>query len=230
MLVEGEPLDSRRLEQLRRQTAWVDPAVQLWNRSFVDNLSYGTSEEAGLSFGWAIEQADLIKVLEKLPDGLQTLLGESGGLLSGGEAQRIRFGRGLLRPGVRLAVLDEPFRGLDREKRRELLARARNLWANVTLLCVTHDVGETQAFDRVLVVEEGRVLEDGAPRELARQSGSRYLALLEAETAVRDTLWSSQVWQRLYLEGGKLAQRHENGAETNAQNTVPQIRPASRGD
>src|SRR5207244_4301417 len=84
--------------------------------------------------------------------------GDGGGLLSGGEGQRVRLGRAMLRPGVRLAILDEPFRGLDRERRRELLARARRAWPGATLLCVTHDVGETRAFGRVLVVDGGRVV------------------------------------------------------------------------
>src|SRR5207249_8550472 len=72
----------------------------------------------------------------------------NGGLLSGGEGQRVRLGRAILRPGVRLVILDEPFRGLDREQRRELLTRARRLWKGVTLLCITHDVGETRSEER----------------------------------------------------------------------------------
>src|SRR5439155_19621964 len=127
----------------------------------------------------AIEAADLHGVLERLPDGLQTPLGEGGALVSGGEGQRVRFGRALLRPGVRLAILDEPFRGLDREKRRTLLARARDAWRGATLLCITHDVGETLGFERVVVVEGGRVVEDAAPAELAARAGSRYRALLD---------------------------------------------------
>ena len=63
----------------------------------------------------------------------------------------------------------------------KLLARARRLWREATLLCITHDVGETRAFDRVLVVEGGQIVEDGAPADLAKRPGSRYRALLEAE-------------------------------------------------
>ena len=72
---------------------------------------------------------------------------------------------------MRLVLLDEPFRGLDREQRRELLARARRLWQGATLLCVTHDVGETLGFARVLVVENGRIVEDGPPERLAAEPG-----------------------------------------------------------
>jgi ABC-type bacteriocin/lantibiotic exporter with double-glycine peptidase domain len=206
VLVDGEPLLGERFQELRRTTAWVDPAVQVWNRSLLENLRYGTAEGLGLPIDQAIRQADLVAVLRKLPEGLQTPLGEGGGIVSGGEGQRVRFARALLRPGVRLALLDEPFRGLDRGQRRELLARARRLWQGATLLCVTHDIGETLEFDRVLVIENGGVVEDGVPTALAEQPGSRYRSLLAAERGVRQELWESPVWRRLRMERGRLTE------------------------
>ena len=77
---------------------------------------------------------------------MQTRLGENGALASGGEGQRVRFARTLMRPDARLVILDEPFRGLDRVARLQCLERARTAWWGATLLCVTHDVRETQAF------------------------------------------------------------------------------------
>jgi ATP-binding cassette subfamily B protein len=189
---------------LRRQTAWVDPAVQLWNRSLLDNVHYGNTGELPLAIGQAMAQANLQGVLKRLPDGLQTRLGEGGGLISGGEGQRVRLARAMLRPEVRLVILDEPCRGLDREQRRELLARARQLWRQATLLCITHDVGETQAFDRVLVMDGGGIVEDGTPADLAVQPQSRYRALLEADTAVRRGLWTHGGWRWLWLNNGRL--------------------------
>ncbi len=200
ILADGAPLS----ENLRRDIAWVDPAVHLWNRSFFENLRYGTADESPVPMSRVVQCAHLHDVLERLPDGFQTTLGEGGGLVSGGEGQRVRLARAMLRPGVRLAILDEPFRGLDRERRRELLACARGLWKQATLLCITHDVGETKEFDRVLVIEGGRIVEDGAPRELALQGDSRYSAMLDAEEAVREGLWSNGHWRRLRLEQGKL--------------------------
>src|SRR5207247_204276 len=128
VVVDGEPLGGARLARLRRETAWVDPAIQLWNRSLLDNLRSGARDQ-------------------------------------GGEGQRVRFGRALVRGDARLVILDEPFRGLDRTKRRELLSKARELWRGATLLCVTHDVAETLGFERVLVVEGGRVVEDAPAAE-----------------------------------------------------------------
>jgi len=112
----------------------------------------------------------------------------------------------MLRADARLVLLDEPFRGLDREKRRTLLARARKRWARSTLLCVTHDVGETLGFERVLVIEGGRVVEDGAPGALRTDAGSRYRALLDAEEMVRSTIWSNAEWRRLTVDEGHVVE------------------------
>jgi len=202
VVVDGLELDGAGLDQLRGETAWVDPAIQIWNRSFLENVRYGSAPAASAKLSDVLEAAELRGVLGRLPDGQQTMLGEGGGLVSGGEGQRIRLGRAMLRQDARLVVLDEPFRGLDRGRRTALLTRARRLWEHATLLCVTHDVGATRSFERVLVVDGGRVVEDGAPTDLAARPGSRYRALLDAEEAVRASLWSDVGWQRLSIEDG----------------------------
>ncbi len=206
--VDGEILDGTLVQQLRQDTAWVDPAVQLWNCSLYDNLRYGVEIPDGTQMGAAIQKANLYGVMERLPDGLKTSLGEGGGLVSGGEGQRVRLGRAILRPGARLAILDEPFRGLDRENRRKLLREARQHWDKVTLLCITHDVSETLIFPRVLVIEDGQILEDGQPGELAARSGSRYQSLLQAEEEVRKGLWQGADWRKWTITDGRL---EENG-------------------
>jgi ATP-binding cassette subfamily B protein len=208
IFVDGRPLTARELDELRRVTVWVDPGVYLWNRTLLENLRYG-AEWLPASYASILEAADLHGILEGMPDGLQTSLGEGGGFVSGGEGQRVRFARGLLRSDARLVILDEPFRGLDRSKRRLLLERARSWFAHATLLCITHDVEETLGFDRVLVVDGGRLVEDGAPSELAEKSG-RYRALLEAERRVRARLWDHPAWRRARIEAGALI---EDGAD-----------------
>lgn len=201
LLVDGQPLDAQALLALRRHTAWVEPGVQLWNRSLVDNLTYASGESGLPRMGAAMAAARLREVLERLPDGLQTRLGEGGALLSGGEGQRVRLARAFMQDGVRLALLDEPFRGLDRGQRSQMLADARRWWQRATLLCVTHDVGETLGFDRVLVVDDGRVVEDGAPRALAL-ADTHYAKLLRAEQRVHEQLWQGTQWRRMQVRGG----------------------------
>lgn len=201
--VDGAELSAGAQESLRRVTAWVDPAIQVWNRSFLDNLGYASDDEALTRIGQVVDAASLRGVLQKLPQGLQTLLGEGGARLSGGEGQRVRLGRALLQNDVRLALLDEPFRGLDRAQRSALLTDARQWWKQASLLCVTHDVGETLAFDRVLVVENGRIVEEGVPAQLAAGE-SRYAALLAAEDQVRRQLWRGAAWRHIRIDGGRV--------------------------
>lgn len=207
--IDGVPLTEHRLQSLRRHTAWVDPAIQIWNRSFLDNLTYSTEHYELDALGAALDTATLRGVLQKLPDGLQTYLGEGGGLLSGGEGQRLRLARALMQQPVQLVLLDEPFRGVDRQQRQRLLAEARHWWRQATLLCVTHDIDETQGFDRVLVIEDGRIVEDGAPSVLLA-GASRYRALLQAEHQVRSQLWQDPRWRRIEIAAGvAVEQTHE---------------------
>ncbi|HTA19848.1 MAG TPA: ABC transporter ATP-binding protein, partial [Polyangia bacterium] len=209
--VDGDALAGASLEQLRRETVWVDPSVYLWNRSLHDNLAYGLAE-APASLADALAAAELGGVVERLPLGPASSLGEAGALLSGGEGQRVRFGRGVARPRPRLVILDEPFRGLSRDQRHLLLSRARARWADATLICVTHDIDETRVFPRVLVVAEGRVVEDGAPASLAARVDGRYARLLEAETRVRHAAWSragAVPWRRLTMSNGRVVETAE---------------------
>jgi ATP-binding cassette subfamily B protein len=204
VLVDGHALDPDRLHALREACAWIDPAVQLWNRTLFDNLVYGIESTSPSDLADALENADLAGMFESLPDGLHTTLGEGGAFLSGGEGQRVRFGRALLRRDVRLALLDEPFRGLGRERRSLLLERARSHWRGATLVCATHDLEETRAFDRVIVLDHGRIVEDGDPRRLSLDSRSHYRALLDAERRVRAALASDPTWTRWHVANGTL--------------------------
>ncbi|MEY2935851.1 MAG: transporter ATP-binding protein/peptidase [Pseudomonadota bacterium] len=207
VLVDEAPLDQGAVECLRRETAWVDPAISLWNQSLIDNLRYGNDAARGWSIGAALDGADLLDILEALPEGLQTSLGEGGGLVSGGQGQRVRLARAMLRSDARLALLDEPFRGLDRPRRAQLLQASRRLWADATLLCVTHDVVQTREFDRVLVVEAGHIVESGPPQELLAQPGSRYAQLFHADQANHRSLWSGDRWRQWWLSDGQLQEK-----------------------
>ena len=145
--------------------AWVDPQVRVWNRDLAHNLAPLADAERVGELVAAAELGDVAARVDGEP------LGADGGLLSGGEAQRVRLARALGRDGVRLAILDEPLRGLDREQRHRLLAVARARWKDATLLCATHDVVEALSFDRVLVMEGGRIVADGPPDGAARRAG-----------------------------------------------------------
>lgn len=214
LLVDSKPLTTDRLDHLRRVTAWVDPTVHIWNCSLLENLLYGSDNSNAV--GPVLEMAGLLPVVAKLPQGLATPLGEGGALLSAGEAQRVRLGRAMLRRGSRLVVLDEPFLGLERDRRRTLLAHARQRWSRSTLLYVTHDVVETRAFDRVLIVEHGRVIEDGDPLQLAQMLSSRYRRLLQVQESVQSRIAANGDWKRIRLEAGRIVSEHVRTNEQTA--------------
>ena len=209
VMVDGAPLDAERLSQLRHHTAWIAPEVHLFQASLLDNLNYGNGSDSTGRVGLAIQGTDLLSVLERLPNGLQTALGESGAMVSGGEGQNVRIGRAMARPDVRLAILDEPARGLDREARRSLLARSRRHFAKATMIFVTHDVPDTLDFQRVLVIEQGRIIEQGSPCELYEKTDSRYRALCDQETITHQRLWSGSTWRHLKMSSGVLNESTE---------------------
>lgn len=203
--IDGLPLDATRLFQLRHETAWIDPQVHLFNASLFENLVYGNGEDAAAQMDTVLENADLVEVLGRMPGGTQTSLGEGGALVSGGEGQRVRMGRALARPDVRLAILDEPARGLDRKRRHKFLRRARKHFESATMFYITHDVTDTLDLDHVLVIEKGKILEQGSPPELYGKPGSRYRVLLEQEEIVHRA-WSDSSWRHLRIAEGLLSE------------------------
>jgi ATP-binding cassette subfamily B protein len=202
VLIDGRPLEGAVLASLRAGLAWVDPTVQLWNTSLRENAAYGNPPPSEEGLAGVMSAVTLDGVLAGLAHGES--IGEGGRLLSGGEGQRLRLARAMIRPEVRLVVLDEAFGGLDRASRGALLSRARAHWSAATLICITHDIEETTGFQRVLVIEGGRVVEDGSPAVLAKQPGSRYGAMLDADMDVSNERWGDPVWERWRLVDGSL--------------------------
>ncbi len=201
--VDGEQVDAGALARLRQATAWIDPEVRLWNRDLLGNLCYGNPEANGVA--GVISSCGLLPVLEDRALGLKTPLGEGGTLVSGGEGQRIRLARAMLRKDVRLVILDEAFRGLHRSERGRLLAQARQRWEKATLVFVTHDITESLQFDRVLVLEEGRIVQDGRPEELAGSSEGSFSRMLQAQKLANQQLWKGPAWRRLSLDESGLS-------------------------
>ena len=202
--VDGAPVDGESVVRLRQAAAWVDPEVRLWNRSLLGNLCYGNQKPDGVAD--VVGVSGLLPMLEDRALGLKTPLGEGGTLVSGGEGQRIRLARAMLRTGVRMVILDEAFRGLHRTERRKLLEEARQRWEKATFIFVTHDVVESRQFDRVVVLEGGRIVQDGPPEELAASSTGRFSRMLRAQERARHQLWTGPSWRRLRLDEGRFSE------------------------
>ncbi len=202
--IDGEPLDGPRLRRLRSETAWIDPSVALWDRSLIDNIAFGAAADQLEHLPRAMERADVVELIDELPHGVRSGVGEGGAWLSGGQGQRVRMARAWLRPSARLVLLDEAFRGLQRSRRTELLARTRAQWPDATLLFVTHDVSDTEGFDRVLVLDGGRIVEDDRADALRARPSSLYRALARADARLRPDLWWAPDWRRARIENGRL--------------------------
>jgi ATP-binding cassette subfamily B protein len=199
--VDGIPLDRFDVGRLRRETVWVDPVVQLWDQPIIDNIRFGNAAGARFPLHPVIEALDLKDLLQRLPDGMATPLGESGTRVSGGEGQRVRAARALLRRGARLVLLDEAFRGLERATRCKLSRAVRSRVGRATVLEVTHDVADTQDFDRVVVIEDGRLVEQGTPAKLLADPASRYAALVRDDELTQRDVWSATHWKRFVVGG-----------------------------
>jgi ABC-type bacteriocin/lantibiotic exporter with double-glycine peptidase domain len=204
ILVNGVPLEGSLLSWLHQRTAWIDPTVQLWNSTLAENLQYGMEDRDGKPLAEVVAGADLYSLLESLPEGLGSRLGEGGALVSGGEGQRVRIGRALSRQNVQFAILDEAFRGLDYDRRKQLLDRCRKQWALATLFCVTHDLESSLDFDQVLVVEDGTIVEYGPPDVLSRSPDSRYAQLMQASKSLKIDIEQCAAWKTYWLQNGKI--------------------------
>jgi len=201
LLFDGRIATPTRLDALRRQVAWSEPGVRIWNDTMLDNLVYGVDGREHVALDRCLDHAGLNGVIADLPRGLQSQLGDAGRKLSGGEGQRVRNGRALNREDVGLVLLDEPFRGLPREERQRLLRLARQRWSAATFVYVSHDLAMAADFPRVLVMERGRIVED-LRGESTRRDGDRFRSLLSNERALAASLYGSELWRRIEVNDG----------------------------
>jgi ATP-binding cassette subfamily C protein CydCD len=155
---------------VRRLFAVLPQRVYLFNASLRENLTIARPRATQAELEWACAQAQLLPFIQGLPDGFDTQLGESGIRLSGGERQRLAIARTLLQDAPVL-ILDEPISGLDTITEASLWDTLRALIAGRTTLLVTHRLMNLDWVDRILVLDQGRLVESGDHRELLRAGG-----------------------------------------------------------
>ena len=203
MTVDGKPLDPQVIANVRKHSTWLDPQVYLFKASIIENITYGNVQSSHM--GAVLDDANLWPLIEGLPDSIHTDCGEAGSQLSGGEGQRIRLARALNKPDVSLALLDEPFRGLDKPTRQQLMKTVRSKWQDITLICVIHDVSEALQFDQVAVLEDGHIVEQGSPDQLLQQNGA-LVRLLNHETSVASQWLNNPKWRRISVKEGHIVE------------------------
>lgn len=171
ILLDGYPLQDYKLHDLREQFAMVGQDVILFNDSIRNNIAYGTlASRSDSDVLAAAEAANALEFIQALPQGLDTEVGDRGVLLSGGQRQRIAIARALLKDAP-LLILDEATSALDSESERHIQSALERLMRARTTLVIAHRLSTVERADRILVLDQGRIIESGMHAELLAQGG-----------------------------------------------------------
>jgi subfamily B ATP-binding cassette protein MsbA len=171
VLLDGQPIDAYPLTDLRRQVAMVSQRVILFDASIADNVAYGEMMGADpAKLADAVRGANAMEFVERLPSGLDTRIGEHGGRLSGGQRQRLAIARAMLKDAP-ILILDEATAALDNESERLVQDALEHLMPDRTTLVIAHRLSTIEHADQVLVLDEGRLVEQGTHAELLARGG-----------------------------------------------------------
>ena len=180
VLIDGVDIREYTLQTLRAQTSMVLQETVLFRSSVSENIAYGRPAATPPEIVAAAKAANAHEFITALPDGYDSELGERGETLSGGQRQRIAIARAMIR-GAPILILDEPLVGLDVESAQAVLEAMNRLMAGKTVIVITHQLSTVQRADHVVILEEGRVAQQGTVQELANTDG-QYRRLIEAES------------------------------------------------
>ncbi|AOJ25445.1 MULTISPECIES: lipid A export permease/ATP-binding protein MsbA [Burkholderia] len=169
ILVDGVPVSDYDLHALRGQMAMVSQDVVLFNDTIAANVAYGqTPDRARVQA--ALEAANLADAVAAMPEGLDTLVGGNGMRLSGGQRQRLAIARAIYKDAP-ILILDEATSALDSESERHVQAALERLMEGRTTLVIAHRLSTIERADRILVLEAGKIVEEGSHDELLRHGG-----------------------------------------------------------
>lgn len=189
ILLDGHSIRDYELSSLRDQIALVTQNVVLFAGTIRDNIAYGAMQEhTEADILAAAEAAHVMEFVSRLPDGLDTEIGEKGTKLSGGQRQRIAIARAILK-NAPVLILDEATSALDTESERHIQAAMENVMQGRTTLVIAHRLSTIESADQIVVMDQGSIVEQGRHAELLQQAGA-YSALynmqfseVEAEAA-----------------------------------------------
>lgn len=170
ILIDGQDLRELRQESLARNIALVDQETFLFNDSISNNIRYGRPDASIDEVKSAAEQAYALDFIMQQPDGFETRIGDRGLRLSGGQRQRLCIARALLHDAPVL-ILDEATSALDTESEAMVQKALANLMKNRTTLVIAHRLSTIMNADRIVVMDQGRIVEEGSHQELLAKSG-----------------------------------------------------------
>ena len=173
ILLDDVPLEEIVLSDVRRQIAFVSQDVILFNDTIAANVAYGAVAEDGIDRGRvieALEAANLSAMVKELPEGINTLVGDNGNRLSGGQRQRLAIARAIYK-NAPILILDEATSALDSESERQVQDALEKLMAGRTTLVIAHRLSTIEHADRIVVLDQGKVVENGSHEDLIKQDG-----------------------------------------------------------
>lgn len=182
ILIDGQPIADMALPTLRRNLALVPQEVLLFGGSIRENIAYGKPDASEAEIVEAAKKANAHLFIEKLPEGYETMVGERGTQLSGGQRQHIAIARAILADPA-ILILDEATSSLDAESERLVQDALDKLMENRTSIIVAHRLSTVRRCDQILVLSAGTIMEKGTHEELVARPGSLYgtLARLQLE-------------------------------------------------
>ncbi len=178
--IDGQDISKVTQVSLRRQIAYVPQEPLLFHRTIAENIAYGRPDATPEEIRDAAAQANALEFIEKLPEGFETITGERGVKLSGGQRQRIAIARAIL-TNAPILVLDEATSALDSESERMIQEALGNLMEGRTSIVIAHRLSTVSRLDRIVVLKDGVIIEDGRHEDLIR-NGGEYAGLWERQT------------------------------------------------
>lgn len=180
ILIDGQNVADCTQQSLRRSIAYVPQEALLFHRTIAENISYGRPDATMEQIREAARQANALEFIENLPQGFETITGERGVKLSGGQRQRVAIARALL-ADCPVLVLDEATSALDSESEALVQDALKTLMRGRTCIVVAHRLSTVASLDRIVVLDHGKVVEDGPHAELIK-AGGEYAHLWDRQT------------------------------------------------
>ncbi|HEV2264660.1 MAG TPA: ABC transporter ATP-binding protein [Stellaceae bacterium] len=179
IMIDGQDIARLKEDSLRDAIAYVPQDLSMLHRSVLENIRYGRPEASDADVAAAARAALCDDFIAALPRGIDTIVGDRGVMLSGGQRQRIAIARALLKDSP-ILLLDEATSSLDPESEETVRAALDRLMRGRTVIAIAHRLATLRGFDRIVVLGEGRVVQDGTPHDLSRRDGA-YRDLLVRE-------------------------------------------------